>query len=521
MALNISSWRNVICFRSFDRDILSRFSLFYIGHSPPYQLELESYVLTTNGRQVRPLADDVVIGVDLGTSGIRAIAATFDGRVVGIAARALGSAWRSGPIHEQDPVEWGRLLEEVLSQLTSAVAGVPIAGIGLTSTSGTLVPVDDSGDPVRAAIMYDDTRAAPQAEKLNGLSGGEWNASHSLAKALWLRDQEPAVWSQVRRLLHPADWLLGKLSHSFATSDYSNALKLGYNPEASDWCPAVAHSGIDASLLPCVKAPGEIVGQAADHIPGLPARTPLIAGGTDGLASMVASGASRPGDLNTTIGTTIVWKALSRTRPPQSGGIYSHKHPTRLWAPGAASSAGAGSLEFGDADPEEWNRAAEKYLPTKVLSYPLRGTGERFPFCAPDATTFVEGSPRSAEELHAARLQGIAFVERWGYECMEAAGVETLDRVYSAGTACASDVLNRLRASVMGRCVFRAREPNAAMGAAILAAAAVWFRSSVAGAIRQMVSIADRQEPESARRDQYEELYAAFRESCRSRGWDS
>ena len=478
-------------------------------------------MLTANAQQVPSLADEVVIGVDLGTSGIRAIAATFEGRVAGITARALGSAWRSGPIHEQDPLEWGRLLEEVLSQLAGSVAGVPIAGVGLTSTSGTLVPVDEAGNPVRPAIMYDDTRAAPQAEKLNALAGGGWNASYSLAKALWLRDQEPAVWARVKRLLHPADWLLGKLSDSFATSDYSNALKLGYDPEAGAWSPAVAHSGIEASMLPCVKAPGEVAGRAAARIPGLLAGTPLVAGGTDGLASMVASGASKPGDLNTTIGTTIVWKGLSRTRPPQSAGIYNHKHPAGLWAPGAASSAGAGCLEFGDRDPEDWNRAAERYLPAEVLSYPLRGAGERFPFCAPEATAFLDGSPRNAEELHAARLQGIAFVERWGYECMEAAGVETHKGVYSAGTACASDVVNRLRASVMDRCVLRAREPHASMGAAILAAAAVWFRGDVGGAIRQMVSIADQQEPESARREQYEELYAAFRESCRSRGWDS
>jgi sugar (pentulose or hexulose) kinase len=466
---------------------------------------------------------DYVIGVDLGTSGVRATAATAGSGQVATASRPVTSVWDQTGGHEQNPGEWWRLLLETLGEVIATMEAKPPRAIAITSTSGSLVPVNRAGVPVRPAMMYDDVRAAPAARYLNELDGsGQWNHAHSLAKAVWIRDNEPEAWEKVSRLLHPADWLIGKLSGNFDYSDSSNALKLGFDPESREWTTTIAAAGVDPSLLPRVKKPGTLVNYTSaptSRKSGLNAGVPLISAGTDGLASLIASGASAEGDANTTIGTTIVWKCLSKLPIFQLPGTYNHMHPVGLWAPGAASSAGGACLRFGEHECEEWNIASEPLLPTQVYCYPLKGTGERFPFHCSAATAFLEGSPADELEMHAARLQAIAFVERWGYEQLEAAGCSASRAVFSAGSVCSGDVFNRVRASVLGRSVLRAIHPSAAYGAAVLAASHIWFAGDVAASIKSMVRIASREDPNPRFGAAYDDHYQEFRQCCRDRGY--
>lgn len=232
---------------------------------------------------------------------------------------------------------------------------------------------------------------------------------------------------------------------------------------------------------------GELCAQASAQC-GLPKGIPVVPAATDGIADLVASGARRPGDANTTLGTTIVWKALCLARPAASPGIYSHRHPGGWWAPGAAGNSGPGSLTWaGDPlPPAERDRCAGRYFPTPVLAYPLRAAGERFPFHSAEAREFMEGCPANEFERYAAQLQALALIERWGYERLNASGIDTGGTTWSGGRASASETLAQLRATVLGRPVCRSAHPEAAFGAAILTAAAVFHRGDVAAAIRAM-----------------------------------
>ena len=167
--------------------------------------------------------------------------------------------------------------------------GSSVEGIAVTSTSGTLVITREDGEPLRPAVMYDDGRAAPHAATLRN---GSWNASYSLAKALWVREVEPGIWECARRLLHPADWLTGRLCGSYDTCDYSNALKLGY--EARAWRVERFRQDRRNSRSDATPSsrPGAGVGELspdASKPTGLPEGTPVYAGATDGIASLIAS----------------------------------------------------------------------------------------------------------------------------------------------------------------------------------------------------------------------------------------
>jgi xylulokinase len=393
-----------------------------------------------------------------------------------------------------------------------------IAGIAVTSTSGTLVLAGAGGDPVRPAILYDDGRSAEIGAGL-GL-----NASYSLAKAAWVKQHEPRAWEKACYILHPADWLAGRLTGEFGISDHSNALKLGYDPETGTWTEVVRAAGMPAERLPRVVGPGRQIGSLSRHAAfetGLPAGTRVFAGATDGMAGLIASGASCPGDANTTLGSTLVWKALCSGRPRAVHGIYCHLHPSGLWAPGAASNTGPGILRTGDAETGEAERDALAVgcLPCPTVGYFLPAPGKRFPFLNPRASTFMDGAADTAAGRHAVRLQSLACVERWGYERWEGCGIMIGRTVFSTGGAARSAVYSSLRASVLNRCVALARDPCSAFGAAVLAASGACFSDGPGIAVRAMTSVSATFEPEADLTARYQEIYGSFREACARWGY--
>jgi xylulokinase len=473
-----------------------------------------------------------VLGIDVGTSGVRAVAVSPSGELLAEAEEKLRHDHRAaGGIHEQDPGEWWLALcsvaQGIVKTLMKRPSEVELRGVAVTSTSGSLVVADAQGRPLRPAILYDDGRGVEIAEELNKKGGDasiHLGPSFSLVKAAWVERQEPEVWERTRYVLHPADWLAGKLSGEFGISDFTNALKLGYDPENSAWAQSTRAAGLLDDRLPVVHRPGDPIGELSSRAAaetGLPPRTCVLAGATDGMASVIASGASRPGDANTTLGTTLVWKVLHDAKPAARSGIYSHLHPGGLWVPGAASNTGLGSIRMtgGTASVEEMDRLAAHYFPTSVVCYMLPGVGERFPFIHPKAESFVEAAPRDSGESYAAQLQSIAFVERWGYEILEGCGVKIGDRIFSTGGAAKSPVLSQLRANVRGKTILQPRYPTAAFGAAILAATGTIFAGNIFHAIQSMSSILESYHPSAPLVPAFDAIYRSFREACARRGY--
>ena len=475
-----------------------------------------------------------LLGIDVGTGGARAVAATPTGKLLADAEEPIRQDHRAaGGIHEQDPDEWWQAVcsvaQRIAQNLKEESGKAELRSVAVTSTSGTLVVADAQGRPLRPAILYDDGRGLEIAEELNqqgGSPGVRLGPSFSLVKAAWVARHEPAVWERARFLLSPADWLSGKLSGEFGISDFTNALKLGYDPESTSWIGSVRAADLPADRLPEVRRPGQPIGQvsnAAAAETGLPPGVQVLAGATDGMASVVASGASACGDANTTLGTTLVWKVLHNGKPAAPSGVYFHLHPGGLWVPGAASNTGLGSIRRPEAlpadSPAEMDRLAASYLPTPVVCYMLSGEGERFPFAHPKATSFVEGSPRDATESYAAQLQSIAFVERWGYEILESCGIKVGDKVFSTGAAAKSPVLSQVRANVLGKTIALPRNPTAAFGAAILAATGAVFSGNIVHAIQSMSAILETYPPSSELFPAFDAVYNSFRNACARRGY--
>ncbi len=457
----------------------------------------------------------VSVGLDLGTGSARALAVTADGAVVGRGAQALHSR-RDGARHEQDPAAWweavGAACRAALAPLHS---GRPVAAVATCATSGTVLLVDRDGRPASAALMYDDTRAAGHARRL------DLPASWALPKLHWLLADRAGAGRDGLRLAHQPDVVTRRLTEHDVASDSSHALKTGYDPEARCW---PARTSDVADLLPAVVAPGTQLGvvceTAARHT-GLPAGTPVVAGMTDGCAAQIAAGALRVGDVNAVLGTTLVLKGSSPRRiEDRAHGVYSHRAPGGGWLPGGASSSGAGVLPaaFPGRDLDALGRLAARHEHTRVLAYPLVSRGERFPFAAPGAEAFMLGTPAGDGERAAALMQGVALVERLCLDALQRLGAPVGGEVSLTGGATRNARWSQLRADALGRPVRLPAQSESAFGMAILAAAAA-SGEPPADAARRMSHTAGVLVPRDGMRAHLDEQYARLVDELRRRGW--
>ncbi len=481
----------------------------------------------------------LVLGIDVGTQGVRVIVADTTGHVVAHVksqfARVSIPNLPAGYL-EQDPADWWHATRECLQRVVAQLrdqgrAASEIVAGAVDSTSGTIVLLDAENQPLRPALMYNDRRADAETEQVNRASeahcrklGYRFNSSFALPKIVWLARHEPETWSRARHVAHATDYIVGKLTGVFDVSDQSTVLKTGFDLIDFTWAPFIENElGIETRRLPRVIRTGEAIARVTKdcaEATGLDERMRVIAGMTDGCTDQIASGAHAIDDWNTVLGTTLIFKGLTRNLliDPQ-GRVYCHRHPMGYWMPGGASNVGARALDerFPNVDRRALDRAALARSPTALTVYPLLQKGERFPFNLPDAVGFIEGESASAAESYAAHLEGIAFVERLGYEVLKSLGAQIGTRIYTTGGGAQSVEWMQIRADVLNAELARAVTANAAMGSAIVAASRTLF-DNIADASAQMVRLDCLVTPRSDMIPRYDEAYRRFLAACRQHG---
>jgi sugar (pentulose or hexulose) kinase len=449
--------------------------------------------------------DALVAGVDLATADVRVALVDGRGRVAARAQASLAPPHRPAPgISEQDARSWWPAVARALREAASGVTG-PVVAVAVSATSGTVVLADARFEPVGPALLYDDARV-PATER--------WD---------WLLAQPDAATGAVAHAWHASDLIVGRLTGHPPPTDWGHALKTGYDPGEGRW---TRPGGPAAALRPAeVLPPGSPAGTlsaAAAAATGLTEGCPVRLGTTDAGAAQLAAGADRPGRFVTVLGTTLVVKGASEDRiDDPASGIYSHRHPGGWWLPGGASNVGGGSLRAGFAEDDlgRLDREAARRGPAGVVCYPLVRPGERFPFACADACELWIGAPADAVERYRAVLEGVAFVERLGYERLATLGATATPPVRTAGGGSASAVWSSIRATVLGMPVARAPSADTAFGACVLAATGTLHGSLDAASDAMVPEPADPAEPVAADRDRMDDSYGRLVEAVRERGW--
>jgi len=417
-----------------------------------------------------------VIGLDIGTSGVRALGVGADGAVIASAQTPLPAPDRdSGGGVRQDPELWWRAVVAVLSRLAAGISGPPPRALCLDGTSATILLCRPDGTPLAPARMYNDTSARAEAERVAAAAPHDAparGASASLAKLLRLlaecRPSEPVL------ALHQADWIGGRLRGRFGDSDWNNALKLGFDPAAERWPDWLRRLPLDGAALPVCHAPGTDLGPidaAVAAATGLPPDLRVLAGTTDSTAATLAAGAVAPGDAVTSLGSTLVLKILSEAPVSSPAhGVYSHRIGCTWLAGGASNSGGAVLREFFDDERIAILSARiDPDTPSGLDYYPLPATGERFPLADPALPPRLTPRPNDDVLFLKGLLEGIARIERDGYGLLRRLGAPPPGRILTVGGGAGNACWTAMRARLLGLPVAPAAHRDAAYGAAALA----------------------------------------------------
>ena len=301
-----------------------------------------------------------LIGLDIGTSGARAVATDLLGHVIAAASEPYPLSVPRPGWSEQDPERWWIASREVLKRVVSELRDPPLA-VGLTGQMHGSVFLDDADRVIRPALLWSDQRTDSQcrtitekvgAARLIEITGNPAITGFQAPKVLWLREHEPASYARVRRILLPKDYVRLRLTGEYATdaSDASGTLLLDLHRRG--WSDEIlAALEIPRSWLPEVCESPDVTGRvtaAAASATGLPAGLSVAAGAGDNAAAAIGNGVVREGLVSSSIGTSGVVFADSATpRIDPKGRLHAFCHavPGRYHLMGVALSAG-GSLRW-------------------------------------------------------------------------------------------------------------------------------------------------------------------------------
>jgi xylulokinase len=464
--------------------------------------------------------EQLFLGLDLGTSGLKAGVFDAYGHLV---ARAQASYVTQSPQNgwvEQNPEQWWAAAVGAIKDVARHVDPTKIQGVCVSGQSPALVCLDASGEAVRPASIWSDQRALAEgfevAEQLGPL------ASFSLLpRLLWLKTHEPANYDRTKFVFESFDYISFKLTQQVAA--------IGPTGGPSSWSAKhIGSIGLDPEKFPSrLSQLGEVFGSltpAVASMLGLPSGLPVIAGTIDAFVAWLGTATLSKGALCNTAGTSegiaLVWdKPLNDPH----GRVLSIPHITGDgWIIGGAMSSGGIMLDWFvrsfydhvDSPYVAVVNEADSVKPgaNSLIALPYL-VGERSPIFNSNARSVFFGITEKHTRAHFARavLESVAFAVRDVCEVIEELGAEIAE-VRVAGGATQSNVWNQIKADVLGRRVLVPEiSESSLLGSAIIAAWGTGHFSNLAEAVESMVKFRSALEPDPEKHAAYSQLFALYR----------
>ena len=479
-----------------------------------------------------------VLGIDSSTTATKAVLVDESGSVAAIGSSTYDYETPHPRWAEQHPDLWWEATIAAIGQALAeaGASGDDVAAVGLTGQMHGLVLLDDDGQVIRPAILWNDQRTATECdeirdtvgrERLIAITGNDALTGFTAPKILWVRNHEPEAHRRIASVLLPKDHVRYRLTGSLATDRAGAAGTLLFDLATRTWSDdVVGELGIDPEWLPpTFEGPdvtGTISSEAAEAT-GLVAGTPVVAGGGDQAANAVGVGAVDPGAVALSLGTSgVVFTATDHPAIEPDGRLHAFCHavPERWHFMGVMLSA-AGSLRwFRDAlAPGEpftalSAEAGDAPAGSDGLVFLPYLTGERTPHPDPDAKGAFVGLTVRHERRHLTRsvMEGVAFGLRDMFDLMTAAGIGDVTEVRASGGGVASAVWRQILADVLDVDIVVTDVPEgAAIGAAALSTVAAGWFDRVQGAAEAWTTTGEVTSPGSDV-DRYAEMHAIYRD---------
>lgn len=498
-----------------------------------------------------------LLGIDVGTSGTKALAVDAAGRILAGATETYPCYVPRPLWSEQDPDDWWNATIAAVRRVVAAAKLKPadVKAIGLSGQMHGSVFLDKNNKVIRRAILWNDQRTAAECEEIERRAGGRRRLIQMVAnpalpgftapKILWLRNHEPRHFEKTRKVLLPKDEIRRRLTGQFATdvSDASGMLLL--DVARRKWSRRLlAALELDPDLLaPCVESEdvtGRLTRESAQLL-GLSTDCVVVGGAGDCAAGAVGSGIVRRGVLGSSIGTSgVMFVHCDEVKIDPAGRVHTFCHAVRgrwhmmgvtLSAGGSlqwfrnelckadAAAAGRDGRDVYDALSEE---AAAAPVGARGLFFLPYLSGERTPHADPDARGCFIGLTLAHDRGHLLRaiMEGVAYSLRDSLAIFEELDVP-VRQIRATGGGARGPLWRQIQADVFGRAVVTVNaEEGPAYGAALLAAVGAGEYSSIDEACRATIRTATETKPNRTARRYYDRAMPVYQQLYRSLATD-
>jgi xylulokinase len=480
------------------------------------------------------------LGLDVSTTGAKALLIDSVGAVVYTATNPLPLSTPKPLWSEQDPADWWAGMSGSIQQVIaeSKVKPDDIKAVGLTGQMHGLTILDVAGEVLRPAILWNDQRTGTQCDEIRELMGGKRRlveitgndalTGFTASKILWVRENEPEVYNKVAQILLPKDYIRYKLTGEYSTDKAGGSGTTLFDIKTRDWSPEVLEAlDIPSKWLPKTYEGPEVtstISADAAAVTGLPTGIPVMGGGGDQAAGAVGVGAVEPGIVSLVLGTSGVVFASTGGPFIEKDGLlhaFCHAVPDTWHLMGVMLSA-AGSLQWyrdtiaPEVSFDELVASSADIPPgAEGLLFLPYLTGERTPHPDPLARAgFVGLTLRHTQEhLTRAVLEGVAFGLRDSMELVKGAGLGQINQIRVSGGGAKSALWRQILADVMySELVTVNTTEGGAYGAALLAGVGFGSWTSVPEACAATIKVVNRTTPNNHAVQDYNDLYPLYRQ---------
>jgi xylulokinase len=489
------------------------------------------------------MVESCFLGIDVGTSGVKAILVDAGGDVVAAAVTPLLMSTPQPGWAEQDPEAWWQASVASIRTVLAAKPRAVVAAIGISGQMHSSVFLDAHGEVIRPALLWCDGRTTAECREITERVGGESRmrdlASNpalegfTLPKVLWLRNREPDAFARLATVLLPKDYIRYRLTRTLATEPSDASATLMYDTAHLRWSEEILLAvGLPRSLVPDVGGSADVLGHVtpeAATVTGLTMGTPVVGGGADNACGAAGVGAIAAGEAVTswgTSGTVLAATHEPRVDPTLRAHTFCHVVPGTWYLMGVVLSAGGAFAWYRDQLARDLvgSGEANERLNAEAATISPGADGVTFlPYLQGERTPHRDASARGAfvglslahsrAHLTRAVVEGVCFALRDSVAILQELGMSPKQMLLTGGGA-KSAFVRRLQSEVFGLPVCTVnREEGPAYGAALLAAVGAGAFPDLAAAVDATLSRSALETSDAAAHEAYEEPYLRFKAS--------
>ncbi|MGM0123191.1 xylulokinase [Enterococcus sp. AZ194] len=479
-----------------------------------------------------------VLGLDLGTSALKGLLFRQDGVLVGEASAEYPLLTPKPGYSEQNPVEWKKAAHKVITELVTAHTEMKkeLIGISFSGQMHSLVLLDDQNEVIRPAILWNDVRTTKQCQEIMEKAGEQVLKQtknialegFTLPKILWVQENEPENWANVRHLMLPKDylsfWLTGKYSMDY--SDAAGTLLLDI--ENKQWSEEIlTQFTISEEVLPTLYESSGEVGEITESLKkefGFEQEVKIYAGGADNACAALGSGIVQEGAGMVSIGTSGVFLSFENSDKVDYEGklhLFSHSVKDKVYSMGVTLAAGNSLSWYRDtfAPGQAFGELLKEVGSVKPGADGLLFTpyivGERTPHTDSQIRGSFVGIDTHHRLKHFGRsvLEGITFSLKDSQEIMETTAKHTFTKIVSVGGGAKNPDWLQMQADIFDSTIVTlTTEQGPGMGAAMLAAIGSGLFSDAQSCVETFVSYDKEITPIQENVEAYKKIYAIYKQ---------